>query len=205
MTRSSTTVPVSPIAATLARMAAPLVILALAFFVIEMVTGNSYEGVTAQTPLAIGSSIATLLALLMVTIAAALLLHTQGGAAAGLAAMAGSVLVAGGAWASVFVLPGILRAAPEALETGIESVAIGYILSYIALAVGWTVAAVWMLRHHVVPVWLGILLIAGAVLTMVPTAEAIRLLVFSVAITLAAPRVAGRGVSTSSPAEPARV
>jgi hypothetical protein len=70
------------------------------------------------------------------------------------------------------------------------SVTVGYVASYAVFALGWVATAVGLLRARVVPVWLGVLLLAGGIASMVPAPEAMRLLIVSVAVSLMTRRVA---------------
>ena len=102
----------------------------------------------------------------------------------------GTVLVAGGAWAGLFVLPALAKEAPEVLELGLQSVVVGYIASYVVFTVGWVWTGVTLIRARLVPTWLGVLVTVGGALAFVPGPTAFRLLVISVAASLLARRLA---------------
>lgn len=105
-------------------------------------------------------------------------------------AVVGTVLVAGGQWAALFVLPALSAHAPQVLSSGaLGSVTVGYVASYAVFALGWVATAVALLRARVVPTWLGVLLLIGGVASFVPAPEALRLLVVGVATTLVARRI----------------
>jgi len=105
-------------------------------------------------------------------------------------AVVGTVLVAGGGWAALFVLPALAKEAPEVLDAGLQGVLIGYIASYVVFTVGWVWTGVTLIRAHLVPTWLGVLVAVGGALAFVPAPEAFRLLVISVAASLLARRLA---------------
>ena len=83
-------------------------------------------------------------------------------------AVVGTVLVAGGGWAALFVLPALAKEAPEVLETGLQSVVVGYIASYVVFTVGWVWTGVTLIRARLVPTWLGVLVAVGGALAFVP-------------------------------------
>jgi hypothetical protein len=99
------------------------------------------------------------------------------------------VLVAGGGWAALFVLPGLAAEAPDVLESGLPSVVVGYIASYVVFTIGWMGTGVALVRMRLVPTWLGVLVAVGGALAFVPSPEAFRLLVVSIAASLVAQRL----------------
>jgi uncharacterized membrane protein (DUF485 family) len=106
-------------------------------------------------------------------------------------AVVGTVLVAGGQWAALFVLPALSEHAPQVLSSGaLGSVTVGYVASYAVFALGWVATSIGLLRARAVPSWLGVLLLVGGLASFVPAPEALRLLLVSVATTLVAHRVA---------------
>jgi hypothetical protein len=171
----------------LATLAAPLTVLALALVIAAGATAGS---AVESSPLAIASSALLFLAALGIGSAAVASFGRGRGVAGPAIAVVGSVLVAGGQWAALFVLPALSSRAPNLLSSGaLGSVTVGYVASYAVFAVGWIVSAVALLRARAVPTWLGVLLLVGAVASLVPAPEAIRLLILSVATTLAARRL----------------
>ena len=80
-------------------------------------------------------------------------------------AFVGTVLVAGFAWASLFVAPALATAAPEFLNTGPPP---GLLPTFIPFAVGWLLFGIASLRGRVYPRWAAILLIVGAVPSILP-------------------------------------
>ncbi|NYJ05554.1 hypothetical protein [Petropleomorpha daqingensis] len=168
---------------------APLTVVSLG---LAVVAGTTASGAAVEaSPFAIASSALLLLALL--GIAATGLAAVAAGrtlVAPGLAVL-GAVLVAGGGWASLFVLPDLADRAPRLLSSGqLSGVTVGYVASYAILAIGWLATGIVLARARVVPVWLGVLLAVGGAATMVPAPEPLRLLILSVGVSLAAHRLA---------------
>ena len=177
----------------LATAAAPLTVVALGLVVVAASTaaGSAVE----SSPFAVASSAVLLVALLGVGAAAVLavawLRDAGRSVAPPLVAIVGTVLVAGGQWAALFVLPALSEHAPQVLSSGaLGSVTVGYVASYAVFALGWIATAVALLRARAVPVWLGVLLIVGSVAALVPAPEAMRLLLVGVAVTLVGRRLA---------------
>lgn len=176
----------------LATAAAPLTVLALGLVVVAASTASG--AAVEASPFAVASSAVLLVALLGVGATALLALTRLRDAGRAIApplvAVVGTVLVAGGQWAALFVLPALSEHAPGVLSSGeLGSVTVGYVASYAVFALGWVATAVALLRIRAVPVWLGVLLLVGSVASLVPAPEALRLLVVSVAATLVARRL----------------
>lgn len=171
--------------------AGPAAVLAFALLVVGLVTVG--EAGLDTSPLAVASSALLLVALLGIgaTALAALARGREAGRGMPGAAVAalGTVLVAGGGWAALFVLPGLAAEAPDVLESGLPSVIVGYIASYVVFTVGWVWAGIALLRTRLVPTWLGVLAAVGGALAFVPAPEAFRLLIISVAASLVARRL----------------
>lgn len=171
--------------------AGPAAVLAFALLVAGLVTAG--EAGLDTSPLAVASSALLLVALLGVgaTALAALALGrgTGRGMAGAAVAVLGTVLVAGGGWAALFVLPGLAAEAPDVLESGLTSVVVGYIASYVVFTIGWVWTGIALVRTRLVPTWLGVLVAVGGALAFVPAPEAFRLLVISVAASLVARRI----------------
>jgi uncharacterized membrane protein (DUF485 family) len=175
----------------LATAAAPLTVLALGLVVAAAATAGA---AVEASPFAVASSAVLLVALLGVGAAAVVVLGRLREADRAIAppavAVVGTVLVAGGQWAALFVLPSLSEHAPQVLSSSaLESVTVGYVASYAVFALGWIASAIMLLRARLVAGRLGALLLVGAVLSLVPAPEAMRLLVVSVAVTLLARRL----------------
>jgi uncharacterized membrane protein (DUF485 family) len=175
----------------LATAAAPLTLAAVGLVFAAVATAGS---AVESSPFAIASTAVLLIALLGIGATAVLVLGGLRAAGRSIAATAmavvGTVLVAGGQWAALFVLPALSAHAPQVMSSGaLDSVTVGYVASYAVFALGWVATAVGLLRARVVPVWLGALLLVGGVASFVPAPEALRLLIVSVAATLVARRI----------------
>ena len=175
----------------LATAAAPLTVAAVGLVLAAAATAGS---AVESSPFAVASTALLLIALLGIGATAVLVvgrLREAGRSiAAPVVAVVGTVLVAGGQWAALFVLPALSEHAPQVLASGaLDSVTVGYVASYAVFALGWVATAVGLLRARAVPTWLGVLLLVGGVASFVPAPEALRLLVVSVATTLVARRM----------------
>ena len=172
--------------------AGPATVLALLLLVGALVTAG--PGGPEASPLGIASSALLLVALLGLGAAAvgalARLREAGRGVPGAALAVVGTVLVAGGGWAALFVLPALAKEAPGVLEHGLESVVVGYVASYVVFTVGWVWTGVALIRARLVPTWLGILVAVGGALAFVPAPEAFRLVVVSLAVSLVARRLA---------------
>jgi hypothetical protein len=139
------------------------------------------------------TAVSSLVVLLLLVGALVALYARQAGVAgraghAGFAlALLGTVLAAGGAWDSAFAVPYLAREAPAVLDqaTG-GSLLAGYLLSYLAVAVGWALFAVATLRAYVLPRAGAIVVLVGAVFAIMPTPTAIRVLPLAVGVALLA-------------------
>lgn len=180
----------------LATAAAPLTVVAMGLVVAAASTAGA---AVESSPFAVASTALLLVAVLGIGAAAVLALgrlRDAGRASApAVVAVVGTVLVAGGQWAALFVLPALSEHAPNLLTSGaMASVTVGYVASYAVFTLGWAATAVGLLRARVVPAWLGVLLLLGAIAAMAPAPEAMRLLIVGVAATLV-----GRRVSVAAP------
>lgn len=101
-------------------------------------------------------------------------------------ALVGTVLASGGAWDSLFALPYLAEAAPTVLDTPTTgTLLVGFVVSYLVLVLGWALFAVACLRTRAVPRYASIMILAGALLAIVPAPTALRLLVLTVGVALA--------------------
>ena len=158
--------------------AGPAVVVAFGLFVAGIVTVG--EDALDGTLLATASSAAMLVALFAIgaaALAALARLRETGRAVSGSAvAVVGSVLVAGGSWAALFVISALATEAPEALEADLVNTVIGYIASYAVFAVGWLWTGIALLRAGLVSTWLGVATAAAGVIAFVPSPEPFRVL-----------------------------
>ena len=111
--------------------------------------------------------------------------------------MVGTTLAAGALWSQVFVVPRLAEAAPEVADEGAGSVLAGFLLSFLLFGVGWAVFGAATLRARVFPRWAVVLLIVGAVVSILPLPS--RALVVEVAACLGFTLLAGGGASERRP------
>ena len=173
-------------------LAGPAAVVATVLLVAGLITVGDGELMTS--PLVLASSSSVLIVLLGIgaaAIATLTRLRIEGRGAAGPAiAAVGSVLVAGGAWATLFVQPGLAAKAPEVLEAGLPGVVVGYVASYVIFCVGWIWTGVALIRARLVPTWLGVVVAATGALAIVPGPSAFRVLPIAIAVSLLARRQA---------------
>ena len=178
----------------LAQVAGAAAVLALGSFVAAMVVAG--EDDLETSPLATASSALLLVAVLGIGGAALAALSRLREASRGIAgavvAVVGTVLVAGGTWAALFVMPALAAEAPEVLDGELAGVVVGYIASYLVFSVGWVWTGIALLRARLVPTWLGVLTIVAGVAAFVPSPEPARLLIIGIAASLLAGRLAAR-------------
>jgi hypothetical protein len=184
----------SSVLRSLATAAAPLTVVA---FGLVLVAASTAGAAVESSPFAVASSAVLLIALLGVGAAALLavgrLRQADRAIAPSVVAIVGTVLVAGGQWAALFVLPALSEHAPTLLASGaLAGVTVGYVASYAVFALGWVGTAVGLLRARLVPTWLGVFLLVGGIASFVPAPEALRLLLVSIAATLVARRISVR-------------
>jgi hypothetical protein len=83
-------------------------------------------------------------------------------------ALLGTTLAAGAAWSQVFVVPRLSDVAPAVADRGAGSVLAGFVLSFLLFGVGWILFGVATLRTRLFRQWAVILLIVGALISIVP-------------------------------------
>jgi hypothetical protein len=100
-------------------------------------------------------------------------------------ALLGTMLAAGGAWDSAFAVPYLADHAPAVLDepTG-GSLLAGYLISYLALAIGWALYAVATLRAHALSRAGAIVTLVGAAFAVLPSPTAIRVLPLAIGAAL---------------------
>jgi hypothetical protein len=171
--------------------AGPAAVVAFGLFIAGMVVHG--EDALDGTLLATASSAAMLVTLVAIGAAAlaalARLREADRGVAGGAVAVLGSVLVAGGSWAALFVISALATEAPEALEADLVNTMIGFIASYAVFAVGWVWTGIALLRSRLVPTWLGVATTVAGVIAFVPSPEPFRILFIGVVAGLLAHRL----------------
>ncbi len=143
---------------------------------------------------------ATALAVLLLLALALVALHRRQAAAFGrfghvafAMALVGTAMAVGGTWDQVFAVPHLADEAPAVLDAGASgSLLVGYLLSYLALAVGWALFAIATLRAKVLSKAGAIVLLIGAIFAILPSPTAIRILPLAIGAALVTrPRVRG--------------
>jgi hypothetical protein len=174
-----------------ALLAGPVAVVAAVLLTAGLISVGDGEILTS--PLVLASSSALLIALLGIAAAALTALtriRADGRGAGGPAiAAVGSVLVAGGAWATLFVQPAIAAKAPDVLEAELPGVIVGYVASYAVFCVGWIWTGIALVRSRIVPTWLGVMVILTGALAVVPGPSAFRLVLIGIAASLLAHRL----------------
>jgi hypothetical protein len=113
-------------------------------------------------------------------------------------ALLGTTLAAGAAWSQVFVVPRLAEVAPTVADQGAGSVLAGFLLSFLLFGVGWILFGVATLRTGVFARWAVILLIVGALISILPLPS--RALIVEIAAGwLGFTLLTGRGASEQQP------
>jgi hypothetical protein len=171
-----------------ALLAGPTALLSIGLLAVAAVVTGGDDLAMAASPVAVASSAVGLVALLLLLLAILPLtasvpvLREDTGTRAVAAALVGTALAAGGQWTMVFVLPGLAEAAPSVATSGLGSVIAGYVVSFIALGVGWAWVAFVLRRAPEIGRGLRITLLVGAVLCVAPLPA--RFAVVAVAVSL---------------------
>jgi hypothetical protein len=97
-----------------------------------------------------------------------------------LLALLGTTLAAGALWSQVFVVPRLAEVAPSVADRGTGSVLAGYLLSFSIFGVGWLLFGVATLRTRIFPRGAVILLLVGAVISILPLPS--RALILEIAV-----------------------
>ena len=144
---------------------------------------------TGRFPIAAAAALAALLALGLGLVAVYLAQQDRLGALGRtgfLVALAGTALAAGGAWDSLFTVPYLAEQAPAVLDRPTSgSLLAGYLVSYLVLVAGWALFSVATLRARVLPRAASIVMLAGALLAVLPMPTPLRVLVLAVGVALA--------------------
>jgi hypothetical protein len=142
------------------------------------------------------------MALLLIGLVALFVRQAEAFGALGIAAfvfaLLGTTLAAGAAWSQVFVVPPLAEVAPAVADQGAGSVLAGFLLSFLVFGVGWLGFGVATLRTRVFPRWAVIVLMVGAVLSIIPLPS--RALIVEIAAGyLGFTLLTGRGASEQQP------
>jgi hypothetical protein len=113
-----------------------------------------------------------------------------------LLALLGTTLAAGALWSQVFVVPRLAEVAPKVADRGTGSVLAGYLLSFSIFGVGWLLFGVATLRTRIFPRAAVILLLVGAVISILPLPS--RALILEIAVAWLGLELLRRGRRVSS-------
>ena len=169
------------------RFAGPTAVLALVLFFAALGVHGDDVGAIARGPLGATSNVLALLSLLLllaglVQLARRPVLHDATGAV--LLAGAGTVLVAGGAWAQLVLLPVVAVEAPTLADEGSGLLTAGYVVSFLVAALGWLLVALRLRRDPELSRGVVRLLLVGVLLMVTPLP--VRWFLLTVAVTLLA-------------------
>ena len=162
-----------------------LAVATLVLFAITVGSGTISEAATspsfyAPTVAALSSTVLLVIGLVGLFIRQAGELRTLG-LVGFIVGLVGTALAAGGQWTYVFVLPYLAEKAPGVADSSSGSVLAGFVLSYLVMGVGWLLFGIATLRTRVFPRWTVILLIVGAIVTVLPLPSRTLLLGIAVA------------------------
>lgn len=150
----------------------------------------SEAGATGRFTVAAAGTLAALIALVAALVGLYLAQHRRLhalGHAGLLIGFAGTVLAAGGAWDSLFTVPYLAEQAPAVLDVDTSgSLLAGFVISYLALVLGWVLFAVATLRARVLPRSGSIVMLVGAILAFFPAPTSLRILPLAVGVALCA-------------------
>jgi hypothetical protein len=153
--------------------AGPVAVAALVLFFAALAVHGDDVGAITRNPLGIGANVLALLSLLLllvglVRLAARPALADAAGTGAVLLAGAGTVLAAGGAWAQLVTLPVFAVQAPQVANEGATPITAAYVGSFLVAGLGWLLVAVLLRRDDRMTRARTALLVAGAVLLVLP-------------------------------------
>jgi hypothetical protein len=180
-------------------------VLALLSFVLYLVVvggGRLSEAATSAAFFLPSGAQLLAMALLLIGLVALFVRQAEAFGALGLTgfvlALLGTTLAAGASWSQVFVVPRLAEVAPAVADQGTGSVLAGFLLSFLLFGVGWLVFGAATLRTRLFPRWAVILLIVGAVISIVPLPS--RALIIEIAAGyLGFTLLRGRGASEQQP------
>lgn len=133
-----------------ARLAGPLGACSVVLFAVAVATNAGDDLAMIASPVMMAASVAGIGCLMALAICALLPAVADGGRIA-LLAFVGTLLALGGEWTLLFVTPALADEAPTMAVEGHPLVLAGYVISFVAMAVGWLLVAVQGRRSG----WLG--------------------------------------------------
>lgn len=182
-----------------ARFAGPTAVLALVLFFAALGVHGDDIGAIARGPLGVTSNVLALLSVVLllaglVQLARRPVLHDATGAV--LLAGAGTVLVAGGAWAQLVLLPVVAVEAPVLADEGSGLLTAGYVVSFLVAALGWLLVALRLRRDPELSRGAVRLLLVGVVLLVSPLP--VRWFLLAIAVTVLAAEQPAAARSTAA-------
>jgi hypothetical protein len=185
----------TPLMSTTRRVAAwagPFAVLSLVLLIAALAVTGDDIGAVARSPLGVAAnaiallSVGLLLVGLVHLVRASSSLHDQAGGVAALLAGAGTLLLAGGAWSQLVMLPALAVEAPAMANEGHPLVTAGYVGSFLLAGAGWLLVALRVRRDGLVTRGHARLLLAGSLLMIAPLPS--RWFLLALAVTLVARR-----------------
>ncbi|HVM27041.1 MAG TPA: hypothetical protein VM433_05125 [Mycobacteriales bacterium] len=157
----------------LALLAGPVAVAAAGLFFAALAVHGDDIGAIARGPLGVASNLLALASVLLlllglVRLTARPALDDGAGAASLLVAGAGTVLLAGAAWAQLVTLPVFAVEAPRVADEGTTLVTAGYVVSFVVAGLGWLLVAFRLRRDPALARGRVRLLLVGAVLMLAP-------------------------------------
>ncbi len=185
-----------------AMLSALLALLSFVLYLVVVGGGRLSEAATSAAFFLPSGAQLLAMALLLIGLVALFVRQAEAFGALGLTgfvlALIGTTLAAGASWSQVFVVPRLAEVAPAVADQGTGSVLAGFVLSFLLFGVGWLVFGVATLRTGMFARWAVILLIVGAVISIVPLPS--RALIVEIAAGyLGFTLLTGRGTSERQP------
>ncbi len=173
-------------------LAGPAAVLSLLLFVAALAVFGDQVGAVSRSAVGVTSSALALVSVALLMLGLVHLavnapaLQDRHGRNAVLAAAGGTLLLAGGAWSQLVILPAITTEAPRMAEQGHPLVTAAYVVTFLAAGAGWLLVALRLRRDPQTARLHARLLIAGAVVMVPPLPT--RWFLLAVAVTLLARR-----------------
>lgn len=167
---------VPPLVDQVARLAGPLAAVSFVGVIATVALYSADDVAMARSPLSLASSVVGLAALAALACAVVSLMARlmpldaapRWAPGAAVTALVATVLAAGGQWTLVFVVPGLVDVAPQAAAEGIGSVIVGYVVSFLLLAIGWATLTLAARRAGLLSRGATAALLVGCVLCVAP-------------------------------------
>lgn len=175
-----------------ARAAGPTAVLSAALFFAALAVHGDDVPAIVRGPLGVAANALGLVSLLCLLAGLVRLAARPALASAPVAVLVagvGTVLAAGGAWAQLVLLPVLAERAPEIAEQGDGLLTAAYVVSFLSAGVGWLLVGLRLRADDGLSRGAVRLLLAGAVLTLLPLPSRWFLVAVAVSLLAAAPVV----------------